>query len=100
MGMSRYMFTGRVKVGDNDLGTISSVSPKLYQAANTGLLKLTTRMLVEGERLDTIAASVYGESTYWWIIAAASGIGWSLQVPPGTYLVIPTDLSEVFRYIQ
>ena len=47
------------------------------------------------ERLDVIAGRNYNDSRLWWIIAAASGIGWALQVPPGTRLVIPTDLSQV-----
>ena len=50
----------------------------------------------EGERLDQIAGVVYGDSTLWWMIAAASGIGWGLQVPPGTKLRIPLSPSEVF----
>lgn len=58
--------------------------------------QLTTRtMVVRGvERLDTIAGSVYGDGRYWWILAAASNIGWGLQIPPGTIIRIP-DLGAV-----
>ena len=42
-----------------------------------------------------MAANVYGDSSLWWIIAAASNIGWGLQVPPGTVLKIPTDLGQI-----
>ena len=52
----------------------------------------------EGERLDTIAGKIYGDSNYWWVIAAASGIGWPLQVPPGTLLRIPEDLGAVLGF--
>jgi len=55
-------------------------------------------VLNEGERLDTIAGRVYGNARLWWIIAAASGIGWPLQVPPGTQLLIPTDLKQTAQY--
>lgn len=63
--------------------------------------QLTTRIqIMQGEeRLDVIAGRVYGDSRNWWIIAAASGIGWALQVPPGTRLVIPTDLSQISNLV-
>jgi nucleoid-associated protein YgaU len=52
-------------------------------------------MLTRGlERLDTIAGVAYGDGRYWWVLAAASNIGWGLQVPPGTIIRIP-DLSQV-----
>jgi len=42
-----------------------------------------------------LAGAIYQSSTYWWVIAAASGIGWGLQVPPGTVLRIPKNIGEV-----
>jgi hypothetical protein len=53
--------------------------------------RLTTKpMLLRGsERLDTIAGEIYGDSRYWWVIAAASNIGWGMQVPAGTMLKVP-----------
>tara|TARA_Y100000591_G_C21489801_1_gene524537 strand:- start:51 stop:224 length:174 start_codon:yes stop_codon:yes gene_type:complete len=52
-------------------------------------------MLKEAQRLDTIAAESYGDARLWWVIAAASNIGWGLQVPPGTKLSIPIDLAQI-----
>ena len=49
-----------------------------------------------GDRFDTLAQQYYDDSSLWWIIAAASGIGWSLQLPPGTFLTIPKNLNQVF----
>lgn len=49
----------------------------------------------EGQRLDKIAHDFYGDARLWWIIAAASGIGWWLQVPPGTLLKVPTELEQI-----
>lgn len=49
----------------------------------------------EGDRLDHLAGKFYGNGTLWWIIAAASGIGWGLQVPPGTIIKIPRKLSQI-----
>lgn len=53
--------------------------------------------LQESERLDIVAQRVYNDSSMWWIIAAASNIGWGLQVPAGTYLIIPTDIDKIFN---
>ena len=53
----------------------------------------------QAERLDVIAGDYYGDGTFWWVIAAASGIGWSLQVPPGTYLAIPKSLSSIYKLL-
>ncbi len=67
----------------------------LRDAALGGTISVRRDYLREGERLDTIAGLEYGDSKLWWIIAGASGIGWNLQVPPGTFLLVPTDLIQV-----
>lgn len=63
------------------------------KAVERGDIPTTERVLKEGERLDGIAGRTYGDGALWWVIAAASDIGWWLQVPPGTLIRIPTDLS-------
>jgi hypothetical protein len=35
----------------------------------------------------------------WWVIAAASGIGWGMQVPPGVILKIPTEPGDVITLL-
>lgn len=67
----------------------------IKRAINNGLLNVKTITLQGSERLDIIAGREYGDSGNWWIIAAASGIGWGLQVPAGTLIIIPTDLAQV-----
>lgn len=47
------------------------------------------------DRLDNLAAIHYGANDLWWIIAAASGIGWALQVPATTLIRIPSSLRQV-----
>jgi len=49
--------------------------------------------------LDHIAGKELGDSQLWWVIAAASRIGWWLQVPPGTVLRIPTKMTQVMAYV-
>jgi len=64
-----------------------------------GTLSAGQKIVVRGfERLDTIAGVVYGEAKYWWILAAASDIGWALQVPPGTVLYAP-NLSDISKLV-
>lgn len=49
----------------------------------------------EGIKLDFYASKYYGDAGLWWIIAAASGIGWWLQIPAGVQLFIPTNIDEI-----
>lgn len=63
-----------------------------------GNLLYKESVLSKSERLDIIAGREYNDSSYWWIIAAASKIGWGLQVPEGTVIIIP-DLNQVINLI-
>jgi nucleoid-associated protein YgaU len=65
----------------------------IRRAVERGDIPVTERVLKEGERLDGIAGRAYGDGALWWVIAAASDIGWWLQVPPGTLIRVPTDLN-------
>ena len=69
---------------------------RVFSVQQNKVIRSSTRILKEGERLDQIAGVVYGDGTLWWVIAAASGIGWAMQLPPGTRLRIPDSPSEVF----
>ena len=89
---SRYRFSN--VIGGKYYGT-SYVTQKVNRAVKNNLINFTTITLGEGQRLDHIAGITYQNSEYWWIIAAASGIGWWLQAPAGTRIVIPTDIESV-----
>jgi nucleoid-associated protein YgaU len=97
MAIRRYarapLLEGGKKIGTSRAGIT------LYTAAKNGSLKVERRTIREGERLDVIAGQTYGDSGLWWVIAAASGIGWNLQVPPGVVLTIPIDLGQVALYV-
>jgi|688.fasta_scaffold01900_34 nucleoid-associated protein YgaU len=71
-----------------------SMATTVRNLVASGQLSTTIITLKEGERLDQIAGKYYGDSTLWWVIAAASGIGWGLQCPPGTVVAIP-DKSQM-----
>ena len=97
MSFSRYTFSTRKKDLNNEQYVSNSKSSyRIYRAVQSGAINCNVKTLEEGERLDTIAGSTYNNSSLWWVIAAASGIGWGLQVPHGTIIKIPVNISQVF----
>ena len=96
MATSRYDFTTKYKNREGKtIVSNSEAGPLIYRAVNTNQINFTTHVLESGERLDTLAGQYYKDSSYWWVLAAASGIGWGLQLPPGTIIRIPINISEV-----
>ena len=67
----------------------------IARAALSGELRTERYILTGDQRLDILAGQRYGDSGLWWVIAAASRIGWALQCPAGTVLYIPTDIGKV-----
>jgi nucleoid-associated protein YgaU len=63
-----------------------------------GNIRTKAYILSEGERLDILAGTEYGDGTLWWLIACASNIGFAAQVPPGTILRIPI-LEDAVRFV-
>jgi hypothetical protein len=92
MATSRYAFTSRIDSGVG-VGQWTGVN-KIFVATQNGSLDATTLTLTQGQRLDHLAGQFYGDGRYWWVIAAASGIGWALQCPAGTVVRVPKDLSR------
>ena len=96
MTFSRYARTSLLNLGEQ-YGTAVGTTT-IRQAIAAGTIK-TREIVVRGaERLDTLAGSIYGDGRYWWVLAAASDIGWGLQIPPGTIIQIP-DLNDVAALI-
>lgn len=93
---SRYSSTKAIFPGTY-YGT-SQTASNIRTAIEQGALSYKTRYTTGAERLDTVAAQEYGDGRYWWVLAAASEIGWSMQVPPGTYLRVP-ELNDVMAYL-
>ena len=96
MAISRYSRTPRLDLGAQ-FGTSIAIQ-NIRAAIKDGQIPVKTILLRGAERLDTIAGHAYGDSRYWWVLAAASNIGWGLQVPPGTIIKIP-DLAAVIKVV-
>lgn len=90
MARSRYTFVSRVSEGQG-IGAWSA-GAVIFNAVLTGELEADTVVLTQGQRLDHLSGQYYGNGSYWWIIAAASGIGWAMQCPAGTVVKIPKNL--------
>lgn len=93
----RYKVDSRINLGQQ-LGTAKGLS-FLRQSIKSGSIPIVSQVITTGDdRLDALAGSIYGDARYWWILAAASDIGWGLQVPPGTVLNV-IRLSDVEKYM-
>lgn len=97
MSVSRYK-KDTIIGAPQRLATAGAIQ-RLRNAIASGQLATREITTVEGQRLDQIAGELYGDGKLWWVIATASGIGWWLQVPPGTRLVVPTDISAVLGLV-
>ena len=95
MAVSRYQNSPLLSLG-SQYGTSNAVSV-IRRGVATGFIPVTTTVVLQGhQRLDHLAAIYYKDSRYWWILAAASELGWGLQLPPGTVISVP-DLQEVLN---
>lgn len=70
-------------------GTCEAINV-IRAAVKSGKLPVKELILTEAQRLDILAGSIYGDGRAWFVIAAASNVGWALQCPPGTVLLIPS----------
>ena len=94
MSISRYSYVDSFFEGKSISN--SDCIAIIQNGMNSGAIDFDIMTLAGKQRLDVISGQYYGDSSLWWIIAAASGIGWSLQLPPGTLLKIPKNLDQVF----
>lgn len=72
--------------------------PAIRENVQNGNIRFNDLIVQENERLDILAGQFYGEGRLWWVIAAASEVGWGLQVPPGTMLRIP-NIEDVAKIV-
>jgi nucleoid-associated protein YgaU len=96
MALSRYRSDSTLTTkSGNSIKSSATAVDRIRRAQKNGELTVIIRRTKEGERLDRIAGELYGDGRLWWIIAAASKIGWWTQVPPGTRLIIPTNMAQI-----
>lgn len=96
MSFSRYLTVPAPGIGRTSMSTAGA---SIRFAVINGVIKCDTFVLEEGRRLDQISAERYGDSSYWWVIAAASGIGWALQLPPGTLIIAPRNIGDALSLV-
>jgi hypothetical protein len=90
---SRYRNSAVLGLG-TQYGTSRAVST-IRDGIKKGTIPVVDVTIVSGnQRLDQLAALYYNDSRFWWVLAAASDIGWGLQVPPGTIISVP-DINAV-----
>ena len=91
--MSRYNSTPEIRDLNNIKRRGTTIFPVVpISSADTNIE--TTSI----ERLDKLAYVFYDDSSLWWIIAAANGLGkGSLIIPEGTRLRIPdrTNIQDI-----
>tara|TARA_B100000700_G_C14781603_1_gene731625 strand:- start:395 stop:691 length:297 start_codon:yes stop_codon:yes gene_type:complete len=98
MAIGRYTYAQRI---DSGKGISNPRAGNLiFKGVRSGKIASTTITLSRNTRLDQISSDRYGSASYWWVIAAASGIGWGLQLPAGTIVRIPLNLSDVLSLVR
>ena len=97
MAFSRY---ARDDIGFTGRGlTVAQATNTLRSALRNGyIFPVKTLVITQADRLDTLSGELYGDARYWWVLAAASNIGWGLQVPPGIVISV-LDLVSVERLV-
>jgi hypothetical protein len=94
--LRRYARTPTLGFGTK-YGTSYAI-PAIRDNIASGKIRVQQFVSSQQDRLDIIAGRYYGDGSLWWIIAAASNIGWCPQVPPGTLISVPI-LSDVVQYV-
>ena len=96
MTVSRYTRSSQLNFGKS-YGS-NKLARKIFLACETGTLSCEVVILSERQRLDQLAGDRYGDSSLWWIIAAANNTGRdSLVVKPGIQLRIPANTTNIIN---
>ena len=96
MSISRY---SRASLLDLSRQYGTSLTVQIIRTAiKNGSIKYTELIMSDNSRLDTLAGKYLGAADMWWAIAAASDIGWGLQVPAGTRIRIP-NIDDLYKFV-
>jgi hypothetical protein len=69
----------------------SDLCSQIYYACERGEIPFDEIEFKQGDRLDHLSGKYYGNGLDWWMIAAASGISWWLQINENTRIKIPNQ---------
>ena len=90
---SRYRNSPILGLG-SQYGTSRAIA-SIREGIKTGIIPIVEVITISGnQRLDHLAGLYYKDSRFWWVLAAASDIGWGLQVSEGTVIIVP-DINAV-----
>ena len=90
--MARYL-NKTMKTSSEKTRLQTTILPNIVVANDTYIETITP------ERLDALANQFYGDTSLWWVIAAANGIGkGTIRVPIGMILRIP-NVTDVMTYV-
>ena len=92
--MKRYLSTSTYNRWDGKRVYTTTEYPTIHPSSTDTLI-----ISNEGDYLDTLAFTFYGDPTLWFIIALANpGIGkGKLSVPPGLQIRIPKDINDIIN---
>ena len=94
--MSRYTTTPVIKDLNDVRRRATTILPTLPRTENDTYIVTTST-----ERLDKLAYTFYEDTTLWWVIAAANGIGkGTLVIPANTNIRIPAKQDVIDILIQ
>lgn len=87
MALRRYARDTILGFGSH-YGTAKAIGV-IRRGVSDGTIRSKQLLLGERDRLDIVAGREYGDASLWWVISAASDIGWALQLPANTVLTVP-----------
>jgi hypothetical protein len=91
--MLRYLSIPILKDENNKRYISTTLYPSIGESENDYYLTIT-----DGDRLDTLAQSFYGDATLWWIISSANNLpGDSIYVTSGTQIRVPFSPPQVMQ---
>ncbi len=94
--MKRYQHAKTIIKQDNKRIQGQTVYPAIIPKTSDLYIRVQ-----DGQRLDTLANTYYGDPSMWWIIAQANAItGGTLFIPPGKQIRIPQDISSIARDLE
>ena len=90
--MKRY--NRDLRIAGGKLQTAQAVT-RIRRARDFGLLQTRKVVLKSAQRLDHLAHEYLGNARLWWVLAALSDIGWGMQLPAGTIVIVPVDVGPI-----